>query len=129
MNRSRILTAIGMTAAVALLAGTLASGSEKLAEQESLSCTACHDKPGSKLLTDQGKYFETMRTLAGFDDLKATFGACTSCHVTKPGSKKLTAKGKEFRDMVQDMEGLGAWMKEHHPTAPVPRSEGEPKAP
>ena len=68
-----------------------------MGKQEGLSCTVCHDKPGSKLLTDQGKYYETMRTLAGFDELKATFGACTSCHVTKPGSKKLTAKGKEFQ--------------------------------
>ncbi|MEO8196018.1 MAG: hypothetical protein ABI689_04790 [Thermoanaerobaculia bacterium] len=115
MNRSRILAVVGMTAAVALFASTLASGSEKLAKQETLSCTVCHDKPGSKLLTDQGKYYETMRTLAGFADLKATFGACTSCHVTKPGSKKLTAKGKEFGEMVRDMEGLGAWMQEHHP--------------
>lgn len=127
MNRSRILTAVGMTAAVAFLAGTLASGSEKLAEQESLSCTACHDKPGSKLLTDQGKYYETMRTLSGFDDLKATFGACTSCHVTKPGSKKLTAKGREFQELVKDMEGLGVWMQEHHPKAPASGAEAEPK--
>ena len=77
MNRSRILTAVGMTAAVALFTGTLASGTEKVGKQEGLSCTACHDKPGSKLLTDQGKYYETMRTLAGFEDLKATFGACS----------------------------------------------------
>ncbi|MDQ1347739.1 MAG: hypothetical protein QG573_1112 [Acidobacteriota bacterium] len=119
MNRSRILIAVGMTVAVALFTGTLASGTEKVGKQEGLSCTVCHDKPGSKLLTDQGKYYETMRTLAGFEELKATFGACTSCHVTKPGSKKLTAKGKEFQDLVKDMEGLGAWMKEHHPKAPA----------
>ena len=125
MNRSRILAAAGMTVAVALFAGTLASGTEKIGKQENLSCTVCHDKPGSKLLTDQGKYYESMGTIAGFDDLKSTFGACTSCHVTKPGSKKLTAKGKEFRDLVQDMEGLGAWMKEHHPTPPAP---AEPKS-
>lgn len=119
MNRSRILAAVAVTSAVALLTGTLASGTEKIGKQENLSCTVCHDKPGSKLLTDQGKYYETMRTLAGFEDLKATFGACTSCHVTKPGSKKLTAKGKEFAEMVKDMEGLGTWMKEHHPAPPA----------
>lgn len=124
MNRSRILAAVGMMA-VALLTGSLASGDEKVGKQEGVSCTVCHDKPGSKLLTDQGKYYETMRTLAGFEDLRATFGACTSCHVTKPGSKKLTAKGKEFRDLVRDMEGLGGWMKEHHPTAPAPQVEVE----
>ncbi len=129
MNRSRICVAVGMTVAAALFAGTLASGTEKVGKQEGLACTVCHDKPGSKLLTDQGKYFETMRTLTGFEELKATFGACTSCHVTKPGSKKLTAKGKEFRDMVHDMEGLGAWMKEHHPAPPPATIEGEPKPP
>lgn len=129
MNRFRILTAVGMTTAVALFAGTLASGSEKVARQEGLSCTVCHDKPGSKLLTDQGKYYETMRTLAGFGDLEATFGACTSCHVTKPGSKKLTTKGKEFRDLVQDMEGLEAWMKEHHPVSPAAPAEKAAETP
>ena len=122
MNRSRILIAAGMTVAVALVSGTLASGSEKVAKQEGLSCTVCHDKPGSKLLTDQGKYYETTRSLAGFDDLKATFGACTSCHVTKPGSKKLTAKGKEFQGLVKDMEGLGTWMQEHHPKPVAPEA-------
>jgi hypothetical protein len=117
-----------MTVAVALFAGSLASGTEKVGKQEGVSCTVCHDKPGSKLLTDQGKYYETMRTLAGFEELKATFGACTSCHVTKPGSQKLTAKGKEFRDMVQDMEGLGAWMQEHHPKPATAAGEAaEPK--
>jgi len=125
MNRPRIFAALGMTAALALLTGTLASGDEKTGKQEGVACTVCHDKPGSKLLTDRGKYYETRRTLAGFEDLKATFGACTSCHVTKPGSKKLTAKGKEFRDLVEDMEGLGAWMKEHHPAAPSPQGEVE----
>ena len=34
MNRSRILIAVGMTVAVALFAGTLASGSEKVGKQE-----------------------------------------------------------------------------------------------
>ena len=122
MNRYRILTATAVTAALALFTGTLASGSEKIAKRENLSCAVCHDKPGSKLLTDQGKYYETMSTLAGYDELKATFGACTSCHVTKPGSQKLTAKGKEFGAMVQDMEGLGVWMKEHHPKPPSPEA-------
>ena len=45
MNRSRILTAAAMTAAVALFTGTLASGTEKVGKQEGLSCTVCHDKP------------------------------------------------------------------------------------
>ncbi len=117
--------AAGALAAAALLVATNAQGTEALAKQERLECTACHDKPGSKLLTDQGKYYETMRTLAGYAELKSTFGACTNCHVKKPGSKKLTAQGKKFQQMVEDMAGLGAWMKEHHPTTPPP---AEPKS-
>lgn len=120
MNRFRILTTTGALVAVALFAGTLASGTEKLGKQEGLSCTTCHDKPGSKLLTDKGKYYESMRTLSGFEDLKATFGACTSCHVSKPGSKKLTTQGRNFRELVKDMEGLREWMKQNHPTPPAP---------
>lgn len=118
MKFHRLVTASFAMAAIALFGSTLASGTEKIGKEQGVSCTVCHDKPGSKLLTDRGKYFETMRTLSGFEELKATFGACTSCHVTKPGSKKLTAKGKEFQEMVADMEGLDTWMKEHHPEAP-----------
>jgi len=119
MNRFRFVTAAGALVVVAFFAGTLASGSEKVGKQENLSCTTCHDKPGSKLLTDKGKYYESMRTLAGFEDLEATFGACTSCHISKPGSKKLTAQGRHFRDLVRDMEGLREWMKLNHPTPPA----------
>lgn len=123
-SRFALLAAVVLVA-LALLAVTGASGTEALAKQEKLECTACHEKPGSKLLTDEGKYYETMRTLAGFEELKATFGACTKCHVRKPGSKKLTAEGKKFQGMVEDMEGLGAWMKEHHPTPPAePKGDG-----
>lgn len=121
MNRFHIVAAAGALAGVALFAGTLALGSEKFAKQEGLACTVCHDKPGSKLLTDKGKYYESMHTLAGFDDLEATFGACTSCHVAKPGSKKLTPQGKKFLDLVRDMDGLKDWMKQNHPAPPAPR--------
>ena len=68
---------------------------------------------------ERGKFFETTRTLEGYADLKSTFGACTSCHVRKPGSSKLTRKGEEFRQLVGDMKGLEAWMKEHHPAPPA----------
>ncbi len=122
-SRFALLAAAGL-GTLALLAVTSASGTEAIAKQEKLECTACHDKPGSKLLTDQGKYYETMRTLAGFEELKSTFGACTKCHVRKPGSKKLTAEGKKFQDLVADMEGLGIWMQQHHPTPPPAEPKG-----
>ena len=121
MNRSRILIAVGMTARRRSLhrharlrhregrqAGrSLVHGLPRQAGQQ-----APH-RPGQVLRNDAHP--------RRFRDLKATFGACTNCHVTKPGSKKLTAKGKEFQDIVKDMEGLGTWMQEHHPK---PRAGG-----
>ena len=101
-------------AALLLLACAAAAG-EKIAAETKLACVSCHDKPGSRLLTDQGKYFETQRTLAGFDQLKGTFGRCTSCHVRKPGSAKLTKKGRQFAELVKDMAGLQEWMQKEHP--------------
>jgi cytochrome c2 len=117
-----LVAAATITAVVA----TNASASEELGKRENLSCTACHDKPGSKLLTDKGKYYELRRTTEGFDDLKATFGKCTACHDTKPGSLELTAKGEQFRAMVADMDGLAEWTKQHHPAAPAEVSPPRP---
>lgn len=128
MNRLSILTAATAAVGLAVLfAATVASGTDKMAKAEGLECGACHDKPGSKLLTDQGKYYETMGTLDGFDELAQTFGKCTSCHVKKPGSLKLTAKGREFGALVGDMMGLKEWMAAHHPTPPEGDPEPEPK--
>jgi len=118
------LTAAAILVA-ASFAGTVASGSQKIAKTEGLECGACHDKPGSKLLTDKGKYYETMGTLEGYDALAESFGKCTSCHVKKPGSLKLTTKGKQFQEMVGDMKGLKDWMAAHHPTPPVAEPEAE----
>lgn len=109
----RFLIGLVLAAAV-LLAGT-ALASKKIATNTGKSCTSCHDKPGSKLLTDTGKYYETMHSLEGYDQVKASFGRCTSCHDRKPGSKKLTKKGRQFGEMVKDMAGLEQWMKEGHP--------------
>ena len=117
-----LVTATAAALAAAALLVPAARGTDRIGEQEKVACTVCHDKPGSKLLTDKGKYYETARTLAGFDELKANFGACTTCHVSKPGSKKLTRQGKQFQELVGDMEGLKAWMKEHHPAPP--KSDG-----
>ena len=96
------------------LAG-VAVATEELAEKEDLVCTSCHDKPGSKLLTDKGKYYELMGSLDGYDRIEATFERCTYCHVKKPGSKKLTKKGKSFAFAVMDMEGLRQWLTSEHP--------------
>lgn len=126
IHRIAAAAALGLGLA-GLFAATVASGTEAIGRQEKLECTACHDKPGSKLLTDQGKYYETLRTVDGYADLKASFGKCTTCHVSKPGSKKLTKQGKQFQEMVEDMSGLGEWMKQHHPAPPPAPQEPTPK--
>jgi hypothetical protein len=106
-----------LTLAVALIfGGSWLLASEEIAKSENLRCTACHDKPGSKLLTDKGKYFETVRSMKGFDELQAEFGRCTHCHVRKPGSDKLTKEGKKLAGVVNDMTELKAWLAEKHPT-------------
>ncbi len=103
-----------------LVDDTTAVASNEIAKQEELVCTACHDKPGSKLLTDEGKYFELMRTLEGYDQVTEVFGECTTCHVRKPGSSKLTQTGRMFKELVNDMSGLRTYLEEQHPTPDAP---------
>jgi len=114
LTTRRFLT---LAVVAALCSATAVIATDEIAEQQDLKCTACHDKPGSKLLTDKGIYFESSRTLDGFDEVKGTFGKCTTCHVRKPGSTKLTKKGKELADVVDNMEELRAWLAENHPEA------------
>jgi hypothetical protein len=109
---------LALTVAMALswaLGGGQAQASNKIAKKESLECTVCHDKPGSKLLTDRGKYYEEMRTLDGYNDVVVAFSQCTSCHVKKPGSQELTERGQQYAFVVHDMEGLRQWLRENHP--------------
>lgn len=107
---------IPVLAALLLLGASWVLATEDMAKQQDMKCTQCHDKAGSKLLTDQGIYFESMGTLAGYDQVKASFGKCTTCHVRKPGSIKLTKKGKELASVVDSMEELREWLKKNHPT-------------
>ena len=107
-----------VTLAVALLCGTSwLLADQEIAEKTDQRCTACHDKPGSKLLTDKGLYYESQGTLDGFDALKGSFGRCTSCHVKKPGSEKLTSEGKKMAELVDSMQELKKWLAENHPEA------------
>lgn len=115
LNRSfPALVLLGLALAVS---ASLAS--EQIAKDTGRSCTSCHDKPGSRLLTDAGKYYETMHSLAGYDTLRTTFGRCTSCHVRKPGSRKLTRRGQEYAALVKDMPALGEWIRTNHPAPPA----------
>lgn len=110
--------------------GGQALASNKIAKKESLDCTVCHDKPGSKLLTDRGKYYEEMRTLDGYDDVMVAFSKCTTCHVRKPGSKELTERGERYAFVAYDMEGLRQWLRENHPVlkrTPPPEPPPQPQ--
>ncbi len=107
---------LGASLAMACLVLTgPARASNEIAKQEDLVCTVCHDKPGSKLLTDQGKYYEAVATLDGYDEVKAVFGSCTHCHVKKPGSLRLTREGRRFARVIDGMEELRQWMMAIHP--------------
>lgn len=116
---------IALVALLWLVMAPASQASNAIAKQEGgLVCTACHDKPGSKLLTDQGKYYETTGSLEGFDELESSFGRCTYCHVKKPGSLKLTKVGKRYQWMMDDMEGVKEWLIERHI-----EDDGPPPAP
>ena len=80
MKQLWYLSAIALLAVVGLLwQGAPAVASNEIAKMENnMVCTSCHDKPGSKLLTDEGKYYELMGTLEGFTDVETVFGKCTS---------------------------------------------------
>ena len=106
---------IPVLAVLLMLGASWVVANEDLSEQMVMKCTQCHDKAGSKLLTDRGVYFESMRTLDGYDEVKSSFGKCTTCHVRKPGSDKLTKKGKELASVVDNMEELQEWLKKNHP--------------
>ena len=118
MKTTLLVTAVVISA---VLAGTSpAAASNAIAKAEGLVCTTCHDKPGSKLLTDQGKYYDLMSSLDGYAEIHETFGKCTSCHVRKPGSLKLTKEGRRFQWMINDMEGLRELVLGYHPEAAAP---------
>ena len=91
---------------------------EKISEQEEIECQICHADPdqNAETLTDQGLYFEYMRTLTGYDQVLQRFDSCTYCHVQVTGAKALTARGYRFRWMMEDMVGLRAWLEENHPS-------------
>lgn len=116
MRTTTLMAAAGVL--LMMLAPSPVAASEELAEAEAQQCTACHDKPGSKLLTGKGKYYEVTRSLDGYDAVTRIFGECTSCHKKKPGSMKLTATGREFAEIIGDMEGLKALLLMEHPTPP-----------
>jgi cytochrome c553 len=126
MKQLWYLSAIALLAVVGLLwQGGPAVASNEIAKQENnMVCTSCHDKPGSKLLTDEGKYYELMGTLEGFTNVETVFGKCTSCHVRKPGSLKLTPNGRKFERLVGDMQGLREMLEADHPVPPVDAGDG-----
>jgi hypothetical protein len=106
-----------------LAAGTLAAAgaayaSNEIARETGLVCTACHDKPGSRLLTDRGKYYELMGDLAGFEEIGKAFGRCTTCHAKRPGSKKLTAEGRRLARAIENMDALRELVLKEHPELP-----------
>jgi len=116
----------GITA-IALAAQLIPAGpayaTKAIANKEEAACTACHDKPGSKLMTDEGKYFELMGSFDGYDHVTQDFGKCTACHVSKPGSAKLTKQGKQYQSLATDMEGLREYLMAPHPEPPAAEPE------
>ena len=105
-----------------LLTVPVSWASEEVAAEQELECQLCHADQGIGFLTDQGRYFQYMGSLDGFDEVTEQFGSCLYCHVQETDSLKLTREGQRFYWMMEDMEGLGAWLEENHPS---PESEAD----
>lgn len=106
------------------LGGSLAVATEKVGEQEELACNVCHtdEEQSAETLTDQGLYYQYLRTLDGYDQVLERFESCTYCHDEVAGSKRMTPQGYRFQWMMEDMAGLRAWLEENHPR---PQVEGD----
>ena len=126
MNKSTKFL-IAAVAVAFLCGGSWVLADETIAKETDQRCTVCHDKPGSKLLTDKGLYFESTGSLEGFDQLASSFGKCTSCHARKPGSEKLTAEGKKMAELVDTMAELKEWVAKNHPEAAEKQKEADPE--
>jgi cytochrome c553 len=111
-----ILIALAVGLLLAVAPPFEVNADQDLAEKTGEVCTVCHDKPGSKLLTDKGKYYEAMETFEGYDDVLAIFGECTHCHVRKPGSTKLTLAGRKFSEAIENLEAFQEFLKANHPS-------------
>lgn len=125
-----VCVALAMAAAL-LWSGGNAEATNAIAKRENLVCTVCHDKPGSKLLTDQGLYYEVVGSLKGYREVEGAFGQCTYCHDRRPGAEKLTPEGARLMGVVEDMEGLQDWVVKSHPEAireAIEAAEGTPMA-
>lgn len=121
------LRARGLLLTVLCALGPPAFASEEIAKTENLKCTECHSDAKSGDLIDPGHYYQYMRTLDGCESVIERFGRCTYCHLAEPGSMQLTREGHRFRWMMEDMQGLRAWLEENHPR-PQETEEADDKA-
>ena len=103
-NLIRSLVAI---VAASFLVATASLATPDMAKWEGLKCTTCHDKAGSKLLTNKGVYYELKGTLEGYSQLIAEYKKCTTCHSREPGDKTLTPKGEEMKAKGVTMDHFG----------------------
>ena len=112
---TRILLAMAL--GLLLAAGAPLFADEMIAESEGLECEVCHLEcdDDEVLLTDQGRYYQLMETMEGYELVLERFGKCNYCHVAEAGSESLTREGLRFQWMMEDMAGLRQWLEETHP--------------
>jgi hypothetical protein len=66
----KILRALAITGAVALLFVPFAVGTPEYTKKENKGCVYCHTAVGKPDLNEAGKYYKTHRTLEGYVEKK-----------------------------------------------------------
>ena len=66
----KILRAVAITSAVALLFIPFAVGTPEYTKKENKACVYCHTAVGKPDLNDAGKYYKMHRTLEGYVEKK-----------------------------------------------------------
>ena len=70
MSVKKILRALGITSAVALLFIPFAVGTPEYTKKENKACAFCHPSVGKPDLNDAGKYYKEHHTLEGYKEKK-----------------------------------------------------------
>ena len=86
MKKNMKLVVLTLTVAL-VFGGSWLLASEEIAKSENLAAPRVMTNPGSKLLTDKGKYFETVRSMEGSMNCKQSSAVARTATCASPARK------------------------------------------